>query len=185
MSNCRDKEIQLACFAPTDGSASVTVNHTVVYDSDGIPLATYFSDRTGLVIDEAVYLGGGIASLGVCPAVCVYSTEVYRLDGLATGSSTAIDPLGAGAVGNTVTIPAGFASLTTIISRATQIDPGDGSVAKVIVDGVEYFMGSDDCGYATDLPDFSTCGCGQSYSEPVTITAVGSASVEIWVTKES
>ena len=91
MSNCRDKEIQLACFTPNDGSDSVTINHTIVYDNDGIPIATYFSDRTGVVIDEDTYLGGGKAELGECtnPEVeCVESQEwTYGIDNTGTSFS--------------------------------------------------------------------------------------------------
>lgn len=64
--NCRDKEIQIACFKPFDGSPSQTINHTVVYDKNGIPIATYFSNREGFIIQESTYLGGGQASIGAC-----------------------------------------------------------------------------------------------------------------------
>lgn len=93
MSNCRDKEIQLACFKPSDGSPSVTINHTIIYDSDGVPIATYFSDREGVVIDETSYLGGGEATLGDCvesQLECVESQEwTYALDN--TGTYFAVD----------------------------------------------------------------------------------------------
>lgn len=185
MSNCRDTQIQIACFTPFDGSASVSINHTVVFDSDGKPYAIYFSDRAGVVIDETSYLGGGTASLGQCPKRCDVVREVYRLDGTATGASTVILPDGSGAVGNTVTIPAGFKSLSTTIMRQTQSDDGSGTISSVEIDGAAYFMGSDSCGYATDLPDFTTSCCGETFIEPVTITAVGAAFIEIWVTKET
>lgn len=88
MSNCRDKEVQLACFTPDDGSDSITINHTVIYDNDGVPVATYFSDRTGTVIDETTYLGGGDATLGDCPesiVECVESQEwTYGIDNTGT-----------------------------------------------------------------------------------------------------
>lgn len=88
MSDCRDKEIQIGCFTPSDGEVPVKINHTIIYDNDGIPIATYFSDREGVVIDETTYLGGGVASIGDCkePQVdCVESQEwTYGIDNTGT-----------------------------------------------------------------------------------------------------
>lgn len=67
MSNCRNPELQLACFTPTDGSLSKeTIVFVTVYDENGSPTATYYQDVNGLAIDITTYLGGGEAKLGMC-----------------------------------------------------------------------------------------------------------------------
>lgn len=107
MSNCRDKELQLACFTPSDGSDSVSINHTVVYDNDGTPIATYFSDREGVIIDETAYLGGGNATVGECPCgSCEDCGPETNADGDIETIPVAIESQPT----------SGFASVTTAIS---------------------------------------------------------------------
>lgn len=88
MSNCRDFEIQSACFIPNDNSKPVSINHTTVYDVSGSPIATYFSDRQGFVIDETNYLGGGVAKLGDCKHSDMHCEEsqeyTYGIDNTGT-----------------------------------------------------------------------------------------------------
>lgn len=67
---CRDPEVQLACFTPSDVLVdAVSVLHVTVYDSKGRPSASYYQDDTGAIINPATYLGGGVASIGQCQAV--------------------------------------------------------------------------------------------------------------------
>jgi len=102
---CRAPEIQLACFRPTDAAlACLTILHVTVYDDDGAPVAAYYQDDSGAIIDPATYLGGGAASVGACESCCVPVNTCYLPDqyaivwawkgsGADAGAVQAYDPL--------------------------------------------------------------------------------------------
>ena len=66
MSDCRKTETVEACITLDDGSGSVSILHTTVFDDSGAAIAGYYHDEAGAVVDEATYRGGGAASLGGC-----------------------------------------------------------------------------------------------------------------------
>lgn len=183
MSNCRDKEIQLACFKPSDGSKAININHTTVHDKDGIPIATYFSDRAGTVIDESIYLGGGIASLGACEITNEYEVYVVRLDGNVSGVSNAKiegKSFVTGDIGNTFSI--GTASLFPEYVSYSAIWFGDTEQdARLDWNDISYLagVGSGTAGYLhSSLPELTDSNNGEIHQSPIILLAQSGAFVE-------
>lgn len=183
MSNCRDKEIQLACFKPSDGSEPIGINHTIVYDSDGIPIATYFSDRTGAIIDESSYLGGGVATLGGCSVSNEYEIYVVRLDGNVANTSTAKlegQSLAVGDIGNTFSIGVGspfpeYVSYSAIWFGDTEQD------ARLDWNDISYLagIGSGTAGYLhSSLPELTDGNDDETHESSITLLAQPGAFVE-------
>jgi len=87
MSQCRDQEVKLGCFTPTEGKP-VTVKHVTVFDEKGVNIAEYYADAEGVTIDPSTYLGGGVATLGECEKSAVECAEsqewTYGLDNVGT-----------------------------------------------------------------------------------------------------
>lgn len=108
------------------------------------------------------------------------TVETYRISGNVAGVSTpGTGPTSIPVVGNTVTIPAGFRSLSWQWLRETEQDPGTGAVARLDVNGFGYFAGSG--------PQYQTAnqviqgGAGLLVNTEYQFTAVGLAHVEIVV----
>ena len=70
--------------------------------------------------------------------------ETYRMDGTATGvtSTASTGPSSSPVAGDRVTIAAGYKALSWQYLRATEQDTGDGSLAKLTVNGFEHMPGS-------------------------------------------
>lgn len=108
------------------------------------------------------------------------TTETYRIAGTAAGVSTASTaPASVPTVGNTVTIAPPYRALSWVWLRQTAQDPGNGTVAKLTVNGFEYNAGNG--------PVYQTTGGqidadnGQSFNTTYAFTASGEAYVEITV----
>lgn len=108
------------------------------------------------------------------------TTETYRIAGTAAGTSTpSTAPASVPTVGNTVTIAPPYRALSWVWLRQTDQDPGDGTVAKLTVNGFEYNAGNG--------PVYQTTGGqltsdnGQTFDTTYTLTASGEAYVEITV----
>lgn len=138
----------------------------------------------GVLIPNPV--AGDVLTFGSCNGTTASTTtditrEVYRLDGNLSGTSTPINNVGVGLVGNSVVISAPFKSITPFILRLSENDPGDGSVANVIIDGLQYNLGTGG-NFVTTLPAFSSDN-NENFTEDMSITANGNAFLEIWVTR--
>ena len=62
MTICRENELGYVCFTNADGVKQSLFAHQV-YQSDGTPLAIYYTDAADLVVDTT----GGVVSVGQCP----------------------------------------------------------------------------------------------------------------------
>lgn len=117
-----------------------------------------------------------IASL---PAVTV-ATEIYRLDGAASATSTpSTAPASVPVVGNTVTITAPYKQLSWRWLRASVQDAGAGATAKVDINGFSYFPGYGPV-YLSEGWSIKA-DSGETFSGNHTFLATGSAYIEIIV----
>lgn len=95
MTDCRKVEALQACFVADDGSGSYGIFYVPVFDDKGASIGGYYADENGDAIDEASYLGGGVASIGECSVAypeCVESQEwTYGIDNTGTTFSDVAD----------------------------------------------------------------------------------------------
>ena len=117
---------------------------------------------------------------------CVRSlitVDTYRIAGnVAVATSTPSNaPASVPVVGTTVTISPPYKSLSWNFLRETSQDPGTGAVAKLTVNGFDYYAGSGPQ-YQTVGQNLQTAN-GELFNTTYTFTAVGTCFVEIVVTK--
>lgn len=129
MSNCRDQEITLACFTPTDGNIpALTIKHVTVFDSYGGIVAAYYADVNG-GIDISTYLGGGTATLGSCSIGGSVSSSV------APQTYWELDPLNPDP-DNPLAIWSGYWDGTMwVVVSGTPLDPANNFVQEACCDG--------------------------------------------------
>ena len=111
------------------------------------------------------------------------TVDTYRIAGnVAAATSTPSNaPASVPVVGNTVTISPPYKSLSWTFLRETSQDPGTGAVAKLTVNGFDYYAGSGPQ-YQTIGQNLQTAN-GELFNTTYTFTAVGTCFVEIVVTK--
>lgn len=156
----------------------------VLCDNNGSFLRHLTRDADGTVTISDTTLNGTTAYIPVgtvkyCGGETL-TTETYRIAGPAVGASTpSTGPASNPTVGNTVAISPPYRALSWVWLRQTQQDPGDGTVAKLTVNGFEYNAGNGPV-YATAGGQI-TADNGQTFLTPYVLTAAGQAYVEITV----
>ena len=79
MAICRNPETVQACFTPSDGSPSVSILHTTLFDVSGKAFSAYYHDEAGNIIDSATFMGGGTAKIGQQTTADQPVTTCYEL----------------------------------------------------------------------------------------------------------
>ncbi len=138
----------------------------------------YLSTNGQLINEPAAY------TIGACPvtmATTNITTEVYRLSGIATPatSTASTGPTSNPVVGNTVTIAPPFKALSWNFLRETAQDFGNGSTARVEINGFAYHAGNG--------PVYQTVGhtlqanANESFNSSWKFDVFGNAFIEIVV----
>lgn len=178
---------ELCLKANTALAGQYAVNDTVklvkVYNVNTIPATliselAYNETNGGVVITTPLTT----ANFDECNRQLV-TVDTYRIAGnVAAATSTPSNaPASVPVVGNTVTISPPFKSLSWNFLRETSQDPGTGAVAKLTVNGFDYYAGSGPQ-YQTVGQNLQTAN-GELFNTTYTFTAVGTCFVEIVVTK--
>lgn len=83
---CKTVQTKCACFTDASGD-SETVVFSIVYDNDGVPIASYYTDSMGVTIDTST----GTVTLGECPL----PDDVFRVvQPLIAGNNTIVHAFG-------------------------------------------------------------------------------------------
>ena len=84
--SCRKVQTKCACFTDASGD-SETVVFSIVYDNDGVPIASYYTDAAGNTLDTST----GSVKLGECKM----DDDVFRVvQPLVSGNNTIVHGLG-------------------------------------------------------------------------------------------
>ncbi len=83
--SCRTVQTKCACFTDASGN-SETVVYSIVYDNDGVPIASYYTTADGTTLDTST----GTVVLGECPL----PDDVFRVvQPLVAGNNTIVHGL--------------------------------------------------------------------------------------------
>lgn len=84
--SCRTVRTKCACFTDALG-VSETLVYSIVYDNDGSPMASYYTDVAGVTVDTST----GSVILGECPD----AEDVFRaVQPLVAGNNTIVHAMG-------------------------------------------------------------------------------------------